>query len=196
MSNLTHTVHIEPPLQRWSLIQNIQNPVARTLLVLALSNVLLIASAKVTIPLGPIPLSMQTLAVVMIGAVCGTKLGLAAIFLYLFEGALGAPVFAGTPAKGIGLAYMVGPTGGYLLGFILASMWCGYTYQKGWMQKIHLLLMHICIAFSLIYIPGLLWLGQIIGWDKPILEFGFYPFLLGDALKLILAVVLIRMMHR
>lgn len=150
-------------------------------------SLLLWASAKVQIPFYPVPLTMQTFAVLAIGAALGWRLGLATVLLYLAEGAAGLPVFAGTPEKGIGLAYIMGPTGGYLLGYLPAAALCGWLAERGWDRSVALTALAMLAGTVMIYLPGLLWLGAIVGWDKPVLAWGLTPFLLGDLLKLGLA---------
>jgi len=143
-------------------------------------------SAKVQIPFVPVPMTLQTLAVLIIGMAYGWKLGAATVGLYLAQGAMGLPVFAGTPEKGIGLAYMLGTTGGFLLGFLLAAAAVGYLAERGWDRNIFTTAGAMAIGNFLIYVPGLFWLASIIGWDKSI-EFGIKPFLLADLFKLVLA---------
>lgn len=150
-------------------------------------SLLLWASAKVQLPFYPVPLTMQTFAVLAIGAALGWRLGLATVLLYLAEGAAGLPVFAGTPEKGIGLAYMMGPTGGYLLGYLPAAAVCGWLAERGWDRNVALTALAMLAGTVMIYLPGLLWLGAVVGWDKPVLAWGLTPFLLGDLLKLGLA---------
>ncbi len=150
-------------------------------------SLLLWASAKVQLPFYPVPLTMQTFAVLAIGAALGWRLGLATVLLYLAEGAAGLPVFAGTPEKGIGLAYMMGPTGGYLLGYLPAAAICGWLAERGWDRSVALTALAMLAGTVMIYLPGLLWLGAVVGWDKPVLAWGLTPFLLGDLLKLGLA---------
>ena len=150
-------------------------------------SLLLWASAKVQLPFYPVPLTMQTFAVLAIGAALGWRLGLATVLLYLAEGAAGLPVFAGTPEKGIGLAYMMGPTGGYLLGYLPAAAVCGWLAERGWDRSVALTALAMLAGTVMIYLPGLLWLGAVVGWDKPVLAWGLTPFLLGDLLKLGLA---------
>ena len=147
-------------------------------------------SAKAQIPFYPVPLTMQTFVVLTIGVVAGWRLGAATVALYLIEGALGLPVFAGTPEKGIGLAYMMGPTGGYLMGYLLAAAACGWLAERGWDRGIVTTAMAMIAGNALIYACGLLWLGTLLGWDKPILAWGLTPFLLGDVLKIALVAVL------
>ena len=150
-------------------------------------SLLLWASAKVQLPFYPVPLTMQTFAVLAIGTALGWRLGLATVLLYLAEGAAGLPVFAGTPEKGIGLAYMMGPTGGYLLGYLPAAAICGWLAERGWDRSVALTALAMLAGTVAIYLPGLLWLGALVGWDKPVLAWGLTPFLLGDLLKLSLA---------
>ena len=153
--------------------------------------VLLTVSAKLKIPFYPVPLTMQTFMVLGIGMVYGWKLGASTVLLYLLAGALGMPVFAGTPEKGLGLAYMMGPTGGYLLGFVMAALTTGYLAQRGWDRRMSTTFLAMLAGNMVIYIPGLIWLGAIVGWDKPVLEWGMFPFLWGDLAKIALAMVVL-----
>lgn len=159
-------------------------------------SLLLWASAKVQLPFYPVPLTMQTFAVLAIGAALGWRLGLATVLLYLAEGAAGFPVFAGTPEKGIGLAYMMGPTGGYLLGYLPAAALCGWLAERGWDRSVALTALAMLAGNVMIYLPGLLWLGATVGWDKPVLAWGLTPFLLGDLLKLGLASAVLPLVWR
>ena len=159
-------------------------------IVLALAgSVLLTLSAKLQIPFFPVPVTMQTFVVLVIGFAFGWKLGSLTILLYLAEGAVGLPVFAGTPEKGIGIAYMMGTTGGYLLGFVAAAAVCGWLAEKGWDRRMSTTLAAMLLGNLIIYAVGLLWLGGLLGWDKPILQWGMYPFLPGDLAKIVLAMV-------
>ncbi|AZO00833.1 biotin transporter BioY [Mesorhizobium sp. M9A.F.Ca.ET.002.03.1.2] len=144
-------------------------------------------SAKLQVPFYPVPMTMQTFVVLVIGTAFGWRLGAATIALYLAEGALGLPVFAGTPEKGIGLAYMAGPTGGYLLGYLPAAALCGFLAKRGWDRRIVTMALSMLLGTVVIYAFGLSWLGAVLGWDKPILAWGLTPFILGDLLKLALA---------
>ena len=162
----------------------------RSITLSVLGSIALWISAKISIPLWPVPLTMQTLVVLMIGMAFGSRLGVATVFLYLAEGAVGLPVFSGTPEKGIGVAYMMGTTGGYLFGFVLAAGTVGYLAERGWGRNPRTTAAAMLIGNIVIYIPGILWLGSVIGWDKPVFAWGVTPFLTGDALKLVLATVL------
>ena len=160
--------------------------------VLAVAGTLLLAiSAKIQVPFYPVPMTMQTFVVLVLGMAYGWRLGVATLLLYLAEGAVGLPVFAGTPEKGIGIAYMMGGTGGYLLGFLLAAGACGWLAERGWDRGVARTALAMLLGNALIYVPGLLWLGTLFGWDKPILAWGLTPFLLGDALKIALATLLV-----
>jgi biotin transport system substrate-specific component len=158
---------------------------------LAVAGSLLIwLSAKIQVPFFPVPMTMGTLAVLAIGMAYGWRLGAATVLLYLAEGAMGLPVFAGTPEKGIGFAYMMGGTGGYLVGYILAAASVGWLAERGWDKNVLRTALAMLVGNVLIYLPGLLWLGTLFGWDKPILEWGLFPFVLGDLTKLALAAAL------
>jgi len=149
-----------------------------------IGSIILAVSSKIRIPFYPVPMTMQTLIVLMIGIGFGWKLGLATVSLYLFEGIIGLPVFSGTPEKGIGLIYFTGPTMGYLLGFLVAVYISGkFNYNNNLLKNFFKLL----LATSFIYILGIIWLGNLIGWDKPIFQLGAQPFLLAELLKILIA---------
>ena len=154
---------------------------------------MLAISAKIQIPFYPVPMTMTTFMVLLLGMSLGWRLAAATILLYLAEGAAGMPVFAGTPEKGIGLAYMMGGTGGYLIGYLLAAVTCGWLAEHGWGRNVVSTAIAMLVGNVLIYVPGLLWLGALFGWDKPILEWGLTPFILGDLTKLALAAVVLPM---
>lgn len=157
----------------------------------ALGIIALAIFAKIKIPMWPVPITMGTFAVLTIGAAYGPRLGLMTIMGYMIVGALGFDVFAGSSAESYGLAYMMGGTGGYLLGYVLATLALGWAARRGWDRSILMMALAMLIGNILIYAPGLAWLGQLYGWDKPILEWGLTPFLLGDALKLVLAALVV-----
>lgn len=148
-------------------------------------------SAKIQVPFYPVPITMQTFVVLAFGMAVGWRLAAVTLGLYLLQGALGLPVFAGTPEKGIGLAYMAGPTGGYLVGQFLAATLVGWLAERGWDRNVVLTAAAMLVGNALIYVPGLLWLGTVLGWDKPVLEWGLYPFVLGDLFKLGLAALVL-----
>ena len=162
------------------------NKIAKIILISLLGTLLLTISAKIKIPFYPVPMTMQTFVVLFLGIALGPKIGLLTVSLYLFEGIFGLPVFAGTPEKGIGFIYFTGPTMGYLIGFLVATYLAGYFKYGNWFKN----LIKLIFAVSFIYIFGLLWLGFLIGWDKPIFQFGAQPFLLAELFKmLILSIV-------
>lgn len=151
---------------------------------------LLTLSAKVQVPFYPVPITMQTFVVLALGMAYGWRLAGATLLLYMAEGAMGLPVFAGSPEKGVGLAYMLGGTGGYLVGFVLAAMTTGWLAEKGWDRTMLGTTLAMLIGNAVIYIPGVLYLGVLFGFDKPIIEWGFTPFILGDVMKVALAACL------
>ena len=164
---------------------------AKQVLLVAVGIAALAIAAKIRIPMWPVPLTMGTFAVLTIGAAYGPRLGLVTILGYLAVGALGFDVFAGSSAEKNGLAYMMGGTGGYLVGYVLAAVALGLFARAGWDRSMPRMAGAMLAGNALIYVPGLLWLGMLFGWDKPILEWGLTPFLLGDALKLTLAAMLL-----
>ena len=163
------------------------NKIAKIILVAVLGTLLLTISAKIKIPFYPVPMTMQTFMVLFLGITLGPKIGLLTISLYLFEGIFGLPVFAGTPEKGIGLIYFTGPTMGYLIGFLVAVYFAGsFKYDKGIINT----LLKLIFSISFIYILGMIWLGTLIGWDKPIFKLGAQPFLLAELFKMLLLLFL------
>ncbi len=162
------------------------NIVRGTVLAL-LGSLLLTLAAKVQVPFYPVPMTMGTLVVLGLGMAYGWRLAGATMLLYMVQGAMGLPVFAGTPEKGIGIAYMMGGTGGYLIGYVLAAVTVGWLAEKGWDRTMLGTALAMLIGNAVIYVPGLIWLGVLFGWDKPIFEWGFTPFILGDVTKVALA---------
>ena len=157
--------------------------------ILALAGSTLIAlCAQIAVPFFPVPITLQTFAVFLIGLTYGWRLGGITVALYLLEGALGLPVFSG--GKG-GMIVFMGPTAGYLAGFLFAATACGWFAERGFDRSYSKLFAALLVSNILLYAPGLLWLGNLIGWDKPVLELGLYPFILGDLLKIALAVLLL-----
>ena len=156
--------------------------------VILVSSTLLAISAKLKIPFYPGPMTMQTFIVLLIGVCFGWKLGGTIITFYLLEGIIGLPVFSGTPEKGLGIVYFVGPTMGYLLGFVFAAMLSGiFKFNK----NIIFNFLKLVLSVSIIYILGIVWLGSLIGWDKPIINLGVTPFLLAELFKISLLTVII-----
>ena len=160
-----------------------QSKLLRYVFLALIGSIILAVSSKIKIPFYPVPMTMQTLVVLMIGIVFGWKLGLATVSLYLFEGIIGLPVFSGTPEKGLGLVYFTGPTMGYLLGFLVAVYISGkFNYDSNIIKNF----LKLLLATSFIYILGMTWLGNLIGWDKPIFQLGAQPFLLADLFKILI----------
>ena len=175
--------------------KNELNKIAKVIFVAVLGTLLLTISAKIKIPFYPVPMTMQTFMVLFFGLAFGYKIGLTIVTLYLLEGIIGLPVFANTPEKGIGLTYFIGPTMGYLIGFLIAVYFSGI--RRDWLiwsnyQLLNSLTIFIRLIFSVsfIYILGLLWLGTLIGWDKPIYKLGAEPFLLAELFKITLLTIL------
>ena len=160
-----------------------QTKILKSLLAIVLGSIALTISAKIKIPFYPVPMTMQTFVVLFLGVSLGYKIGLASVALYLFEGIMGLPVFSNSPEKGVGLVYFTGPTMGYLIGFLAASLLASKISMK---DNFLLVLIKLIIATSTIYVLGLFWLGTLIGWEKPIFALGAKPFLLAEAFKIIL----------
>ena len=162
--------------------------IMRAVLLAVAGSLLLWASAKVQVPFWPVPLTMQTFVVLGLGAAFGWRLGMATVALYLLQGAMGLPVFAGTPEKGIGLLYMAGPTGGYLAGFVLAAGITGWLAERGFDRNVLTMGLAMLAGTVAIYALGLGWLATLIGAEKAV-EFGLLPFIPGDIAKLVLAAI-------
>ena len=162
-----------------------ERTLAERLLVLGVANLLLIACAQVRIPLPftPVPITGQTLGVLLAGALLGSRYGTAVVAAYVVQGLIGLPVFAGW--KG-GVAALLGPTGGYILGFIPAAFVAGYLLERGFHRNWSTTLVALIVSNALIYAFGLPWLAFFVGWDK-VLQMGFLPFVFGDLLKLLTA---------
>ena len=160
-----------------------QTKIIKSLLAIVLGSIALTISAKIKIPFYPVPMTMQTFVVLFLGVSLGYKIGLASVGLYLLEGILGLPVFSNSPEKGVGLIYFTGPTMGYLIGFLTACYLASKVNKK---DSFLLVLSKLTIATSTIYLFGLLWLGTLIGWDKPIIALGAQPFLMAEVFKIVL----------
>ena len=170
-----------------------QSKITKYIFYALIGSILLAISSKIKIPFYPVPMTMQTLVVVLIGITFGWKLGLATISLYLFEGIIGLPVFSGTPEKGLGLVYFIGPTMGYLIGFLAAVYISGkFAYNENILMNF----LKILFATSFIYILGLAWLGNLIGWDKPIFQLGAQPFLLAELFKVLIATLVVNQIKK
>ena len=166
------------------------NTIQKTLkvfLVVLLGTVALTISAKLKIPFYPVPMTMQTFVVLFLGLAFGYKIGLATVGVYLLEGIIGMPVFSNSPEKGVGLIYFTGTTMGYLVGFLSATFFAGYLNLK---NNIFIIFIKLIFSVSTIYLFGVLWLGTLIGWDKPILQLGVTPFLLAELFKICILTLL------
>ena len=178
------------------IVKSLQNQkILKFVLITILGSILLTISAKIKIPFYPVPMTMQTFVVLFLGLAFGYKIGLAAVTLYLLEGIFGLPVFANSPEKGIGLIYFTGPTMGYLIGFLLAVYSAGVhknliNFSNYKYINALTVFSSLIVSVSFIYILGLLWLGYLIGWDKPIFQLGAKPFLLAEIFKLALLTTL------
>ena len=161
--------------------------ILKTFVLIFLGTVALTISAKIKIPFYPVPMTMQTFVVLFLGLAFGYKIGLATVGVYLLEGIIGMPVFSNSPEKGIGLVYFTGPTMGYLIGFLFAVFFAGYLNLK---NNIFIIFSKLIFSVSAIYLFGILWLGTLIGWDKPILQLGVSPFLLAELFKICLLTLL------
>ena len=170
------------------LIKSNQNlKILKILALVFLGSIALTISAKLKIPFYPVPMTMQTFVVLFLGISFGYKIGLATVSLYLFEGIIGIPVFSNSPEKGVGLVYFTGPTMGYLIGFLTATFLAGYMNLK---TNMFLIFIKLILSVSTIYILGMLWLGNLIGWDKPIMQLGVTPFLLAELFKILILTIL------
>tara|TARA_Y100000591_G_scaffold316260_1_gene324705 strand:- start:667 stop:1218 length:552 start_codon:yes stop_codon:yes gene_type:complete len=163
------------------------------LFIALIGSILLAISSKIKIPFYPVPMTMQTFVVLFLGIAFGWRLGLATVSLYLFEGILGLPVFSGTPEKGIGIVYFTGPTMGYLIGFLIAVYFAGkFKYDDNLFKTFF----KLTFATSLIYLFGMLWLGNLIGWEKQIFKLGAQPFLLAELFKILIATLAIKQIKK
>ncbi len=159
---------------------------ARAVLLALVGSAVLTLSARLSVPFWPVPMTLQSLAVLLIGAGFGLRLGAATVLLYLLEGAVGLPVFAGTPMHGLGLAYMMGPTGGYLVGFLAAAALVGFFAERGADRSVPKLLGAMTLGHVVLFGFGYAWLAHLLGRDLA-LTAGVEPFILGTVVKTLLA---------
>jgi biotin transport system substrate-specific component len=162
-----------------------RSDILRSILTVLAGTALLWLSAKASVPFYPVPMTLQPLAVLLLGAALGPRLAGATVATYLLEGAAGLPVFA----AGGGIAYLMGPTGGYLVGFLIAAIGVGALAQRGWDRNILTMALAMAIGVALIYLPGVLWLSKLFGWQVGFGK-GLLPFLYGDALKIAIGALL------
>lgn len=171
------------PLDRFWPATRSDQKVVRAVVLALLGSLLLWASAKVQVPFYPVPMTMQTAVVFLLGIAYGPALAVGTVLLYIAEGAMGLPVFAGTPERGIGLPYILGPTGGYIASWLVAAAITGYVAQRTrhWLG----IGLSVLAGTAVIYLGGATWLATFVGFEKAI-ALGVLPFLLGDAVKLAL----------
>tara|TARA_Y100000022_G_scaffold197523_1_gene206200 strand:- start:619 stop:1170 length:552 start_codon:yes stop_codon:yes gene_type:complete len=167
--------------------QNTQAQLIKSLIIIFVGSIILAISAKVKIPFYPVPMTMQTFIVLFIGMSFGYKIALATVTLYLVEGILGLPVFSNSPERGVGLVYFTGPTMGYLIGFLSACVLASLIKVD---DNYLIIFLKLIISVTTIYLFGILWLGTLIGWDKPIIELGVMPFLFAEITKILLLTAL------
>ena len=170
-----------------SVRSNQNQKILRNFFIIILGSLILTISAKIKIPFYPVPMTMQTFVVLFLGISLGYKVALATVGLYLLEGILGLPVFSNSPERGIGLAYFTGPTMGYLIGFLFACFFASFIKNN---DNYLVIFLKLILSVSTIYILGILWLGTLIGWDKPIFELGVIPFLIAEIFKITLLTVI------
>ena len=170
------TAAVKAPITASSLIERIfpvgdsrQLAMLRAVLVTVIGAQLLWVSAKVHVPFWPVPMTMQTYAILALAGLAGWRVGTAAVLLYLAEGAMGLPVFSGTPERGLGVAYMMGPTGGYLVGFVLSALIAGYACQVRGSLRFVAVLFGMIAAHLAVFIPGVAWLGTIMGYEEALM---------------------------
>jgi len=172
------------------------------LVVIGIAALTVAAQIKIPVPPSPVPVNLGTLAVLTIGAAYGPRLGLVTILGYMVLGAIGLDIFANSSATNNGLAYMMGTTGGYLAGYVLATLYLGWSARRALDRTVEGMGGSMLVANVLIYIPGLLWLGYLIsnGLFKPeqyesvtaqTLAWGLTPYIIGDLLKLAVAALLV-----
>jgi biotin transport system substrate-specific component len=166
------------------LIKELKYPkIIKGVFIALMGTVLLAISSKIKIPFYPVPMTMQTLVILFLGITLGWKLGLVTVALYLFEGIIGLPVFSGSPEKGVGIIYFTGPTMGYLIGFLFTVYFAGkFKFSGNLFKKIFQLIFSV----SFIYVFGVLWLGILIGWEKPLFKLGVQPFLFAELFKILI----------
>ena len=166
-----------------------QTTIIRSIFARILGSIALTISAIIKIPFYPVPMTMQTFVVLFLGLSFGYKIGLSAVGLYLLEGLVGLPVFSNSPERGVGLVYFTGPTMGYLIGFLSACYLASFIKYK---DNFFMIITKLILAVSTIYIFGVIWLGTLIGWEKPILSLGVTPFIFAEIFKILLLSLLVK----
>jgi biotin transport system substrate-specific component len=161
--------------------------VVRGVILALLGSAFVALSAKIQVPMWPVPMTMQTFAVLIVGMSFGFRLGGATLLLYLAEGAVGLPVFA----SGGGLAYLAGPTGGYLVGFFVSAALVGWLAERGWDRTFVLTLVAMVLGTAIIFGLGVTWLAIFLGDANKAIAGGLTPFLVGAVVKIALAAVVL-----
>lgn len=165
--------------------QSTGSTVLRKAALVLLGSLVIAIAAQANVPMQPVPMTLQTLAVLSVGAALGARLGVAALVLYILEAAVGLPVLAEMKSG----AFLFGPTGGYILGFVLAAGLVGYLAERGFDRSMPRMLLAMLLGVALIYVPGLIWLSGFVGGFDKAITFGFTPFILGDIVKAAIATV-------
>jgi biotin transport system substrate-specific component len=166
-----------------------KNNLLRNIVLAVAGSVVVAVAAQINVPMIPVPMTLQTFAVLAIGMAYGARLGAATLSLYMLEGMAGLPVFAQMKS---GVATVIGPSGGYIIGFILAAGLLGFLAERGWGSGTIKAIAATIACGALIYVPGLIWLhGFAADWSQT-LEWGLTPFILGDLIKAVLVVLMIR----
>lgn len=160
------------------------------MVVLGIAALAIAAKIKVPVWPSPVPITLGTFAVLTIGTAYGPRMGLATILGYMLIGALGFDVFANSAAGTSGIEYMMGGTGGYLVGYVLATLTLGYAARRGWDRNVLLLAVGMFVGNLIIYVPGVMWLAHLYTWENAF-AWGVTPFLIGDAMKLVLAALIV-----
>ena len=161
------------------------------LVVLGIAALAIAAKIQVAMFPSPVPITLGTFAVLTIGASYGTRLGMATIIGYMLVGAVGFDVFATSSADNYGIGYMLGGSGGYLVGYVLAVAYLGWAARRGMDRNIEGMAGALLVANVLIYVPGLLWLHRITTGLEQTMQWGLTPYVIGDLMKLALAALLI-----
>ena len=183
LTNVTYADVLRPAAKKYAGFYDVALVVGGSLLIG------LCAQVKIWLWFSPVPITGQTFAVLMIGALLGARRGSLCVLAYLIEGAVGLPVFAGV--GGGGLTVLLGPTGGYLVGFIAAAYITGLLAEKGWDRRVVTTILAMVLGNAAIYVFGLLWLCCLMGVNKTVLVVGLYPFIVGDSLKIALAAIVL-----
>jgi biotin transport system substrate-specific component len=160
--------------------------ILRAILLTVFGSLVVAIAAQLSVPMLPVPMTLQTLAVLAVGGALGWRLGIATLALYALEGAIGLPVFAEMKA---GLPVLLGPTGGYIIGFIIAAGLVGYLAEKGWDRNAFTMFAATLLGGAILYVPGLAWLYMFVGNLSDTLAGGLTPFIIGDIVKALLAAI-------